>query len=227
MRAWLLLDSAPTPDGRAELSLYQRGTELSIRVDGAELMNSRQHASEEAMAALACARLANATQPRVLIGGLGMGFTLAATAAHLPANAQIDVAELLPAVIRWNQGPLAQLAGDPLEDPRVTVHCRDVRELVESATNRYDAILLDVDNGPDGLTQTANNWLYSAAGLDKLAEALVACGQLCVWSASPNVAFTKRLQAAGYKANAHRVAARPGGKGARHVVWLASPGRTY
>ena len=163
MRPWLLLDSVATPDGKGQLSLHQRGSEFSIRIDGAELMNSRQHASEEAMAVLACAHLAHEVRPRVLIGGLGMGFTLAATLAEVPSGARVEVAELLAAVVRWNEGALGPLAGAPLRDPSVTVHCRDVREVIEASSARYDAILLDVDNGPDGLTQSGNGWLYSAA----------------------------------------------------------------
>ena len=220
MIPWQQLDHASTPDGAGELSLHRRGDEYSIRIDRRELMNSRQHGSEEAMASLACASLARADRPRVLVGGLGMGFTLAATTACLPASASVDVAELSDAVIRWNRGPLRALAGDPLADGRVQVEQGDIRYLLERCEGRYDAILLDVDNGPEGLTQASNEWLYGRPGLARLGRALASRGVLSVWSASSDKRFTKRLRAAGFDVQTHRVRARAPGKGPMHTIWV-------
>lgn len=220
MIPWELVDTAPTPDG-GELSLHRRGQEYSIRIDRKELMNSRQHGSEEAMARLACGALSG-DRPRVLVGGLGMGFTLAATNACLGAGARIEVAELVPAVIRWNRGPLGVLASHPLDDPRVEVHRGDIRRVLEGAEAGYDAILLDVDNGPDGLTQQSNRWLYGREGLARLARALVPGGVLSVWSANPDRPFTQRLAATGFSAETHAVRARANGKGPKHTIWVAT-----
>ena len=220
MIPWELLDTAATTDG-TEMSLHRRGQEYSIRVDRQELMNSRQHGSEEAMARLACGGLTS-ERPRILIGGLGMGFTLAAANACLPAGARIEVAELMPAVIRWNQGPLGDLAGHPLSDPRVQVHQGDIRGLLEGVEATWDVILLDVDNGPDGLTQESNRWLYGRKGLARLARALRPGGVLSVWSASPDRPFTQRLGATGFRSQTHTVRARPNGRGPRHTVWVAT-----
>lgn len=220
MNRWELLDRAPTPDGRGELTLHRRGDELSIRCDGAELMNSRMHGSEEAMAAMACA--GQPADVRVLVGGLGMGFTLAAACAAVGPAAVVEVAELVGAVVDWNRGPLGPLAGHPLDDPRVRVVVADVRERVRAA-GAWDVILLDVDNGPGGLTQEGNGWLYGAAGLSHLRRALRPGGALAVWSAHPDEAFTRRLRGAGFDAAAHTVRARSNGKGPRHTIWLARP----
>ena len=220
MIPWELLDTAATPDG-TQMSLHRRGQEYSIRIDRKELMNSRQHGSEEAMARLACSGLTS-DRPRVLVGGLGMGFTLAATNACLPAGAHIGVAELVPAVIRWNRGPLGELAGYPLADPRVRVHQGDIRDLLQGAEGAWDVILLDVDNGPDGLTQESNRWLYGRKGLARLARALLPGGVLSVWSASPDRAFAQRLAATGFVPQTHTVRARANGKGPRHTVWVAT-----
>ncbi len=220
MIPWELLDTAPTPDG-SQMSLHRRGQEFSIRIDRQELMNSRQHGSEEAMARLACSDLTS-ERPRVLVGGLGMGFTLAATNACLSAEAHIAVAELVPAVIRWNRGPLGELAGHPLADPRVQVHRGDIRDLLQRADATWDAILLDVDNGPDGLTQESNRWLYGRKGLARLARLLRPGGVLSVWSASPDRSFTQRLGATGFSARTHTVRARANGKGPKHTIWVAT-----
>jgi len=221
MTPWELLDRVPLPDGASELSLQRRNHEFSIRIGVQELMNSRMHGSEEAMATLGCASLREAESPRVLVGGLGMGFTLSATNACLPPSAIIDVAELMEAVIRWNRGVLGELAGRPLNDGRVRVHEGDVRRLLERNRGLYDAVLLDVDNGPHGLTQASNAWLYGRKGLSRIARALKPGGVLSVWSAHRDEGFTARLRAAGFKAETHMVRARANGKGPKHTIWVA------
>ncbi|KPK12020.1 MAG: hypothetical protein AMJ68_03505 [Acidithiobacillales bacterium SG8_45] len=201
--------------------MYQRGDEFSIRIVGrGELMNSRAHGSEDALAALTCARLENTVNPRLLIGGLGMGFTVGAALPHLSEQARVVVAELVPAVVAWNAGPLAQLAGHPLEDPRVSVREGDVARSLKTEKNTYDAILLDVDNGPEGLTRRENDWLYSTQGLSAAHEALRPRGVLAVWSAGPAQDFQERLRKVGFEVDEVRVHAH-GSKGPRHVIWFA------
>jgi spermidine synthase len=222
---WTLLDTARAPGGGGVLRLYQRGEEFSITVGNRELMNSRVHGSEEALAHLACARLAGRHGLRLLIGGLGMGFTLAAALGEVGAEDRVEVAELVPAVIDWNRGPLAGVAGRPLDDPRVTLREGDVAAVIRAGRGAYDAILLDVDNGPEGLTHPANDWLY---GLDGLYEAFIALrpgGVLAVWSAGPDPAFAQRLRKIGFQVEQVPVRARGPQGGARYLVWLASPGR--
>jgi len=221
MVPWEFLDSAPVPGGNAELRLYKRGEEFSIRLDHCELMNSRIHGSEDALAELACARVADRVRPRVLIGGLGMGYTTATALHRLGADAQLVVAELVPAVVKWNKGPLADLAGRPLQNDRVTVREIDVAKILRVEHRSYDAILLDVDNGPEGLARKGNDWLYSRAGLDAALTALRPAGVLAVWSASPNRAFTQRLREAGFEVDEVRVRSRGSRGGARHTIWLA------
>lgn len=221
MIPWILLDRAPVPGGEGELMLYRRGEEFSIRITGrGELMNSRVHGSEEALALLSCARLVGRERPRLLIGGLGMGFTLAAALRELGLDAKVLVAELLPAVVAWNRGPLGAAAGHPLLDARVSVQEIDVARLLRAERNAYDAILLDVDNGPEGLTRDANDWLYGGAGLAAAFAALRADGILAVWSAGGDKDFTDRLRRTGFEAEEIRVRARIT-KGARHIIWLA------
>jgi spermidine synthase len=222
MTPWELLDSTPIPGNGGELRLYLRGEEHSIAiVGGGELMNSRVHGSEDALAELACGAVASRPQARVLVGGLGMGFTLAAALRHLGADAEVVVAELIPAVVRWNRGPLGVHAGHPLDDPRVTVKEGDVARLLKRERDAFDAILLDVDNGPEGLTHRDNDWLYSRAGLEAAARALRNNGVLAVWSAGPDRGFTERLRQAGYAVEEVQVRAHAGRKGARHTIWLA------
>ena len=221
MMPWKLLDRAQMPESGEELRLYQRGGEFSIRVDGRELMNSRAHGSEDALAELACVRIAHRSCPRVLIGGLGMGYTTAAALHQLRADGQVVVAELVPAVVAWNRGPLADLAGRPLEDARVTVREADVARILHAERRTYDAILLDVDNGPAGLTRKGNDWLYARAGLDAAYAALKAASVLAVWSASPDRAFAKRLRRAGLEVTEVSVRARGPRGGGRHIIWLA------
>lgn len=209
------------PGSRAELSLYRRGEEFSIRVDKSELMNSRVHGSEEALARIVCARVVDRPRPRVLIGGLGMGYTLAAALRQLGPDSQVVVAELSLAVVRWNRGPLASLAGSPLEDRRVTLHEDDVGKVLQAEHGAYDAIVLDVDNGPEGLTRKGNDWLYARTGLAAIFRALRPAGVLSVWSASPDHAFTHRLRCAGFHVDSLRVPAGPG-TGRQHTIWIAS-----
>jgi len=224
MKPWNLIETAPIPGQGGELCLYQRGEEFSIKLAGAgELMNSRVHGSEEALAEQTCARLRAGEVPRLLIGGLGMGFTLAATLRGVGEHAQVLVAELIPAVVAWNRGPLGPLAGRPLDDPRVSVYEGDIARLLSSEPGGYDAIVLDVDNGPEGLTRKDNDWLYAASGLNAAREALRPGGILAVWSAGPEPAFAQRLRRAGFEVEEVRVRAR-GKKGARYVLWFARRG---
>jgi spermidine synthase len=221
MIPWELLDSVPVPGGSEILRLYRRDTEFSIRVDGCELMNSRVHGSEDSLAELACAKLGNRPSPKVLIGGLGMGYTAAAALQNLGAQAQVVVAELVPAVIAWNRGPLAHLAGQPLGDSRVLVREIDVALILKAEPYGYDAIVLDVDNGPDGLTRSGNDWLYSRAGLKTAHAALKSSGILAVWSASPDPAFSRLLRQTGFSVEEVMVRARGRKGGSRHMIWLA------
>ena len=221
MIPWKLLDRAPVPGGGGELLLYQRGEEFSIRIAGrGELMNSRVHGSEDALAALTCARLVERERPRLLIGGLGMGFTLAAALRELGPDAEVVVAELVPAVVAWNRGPLGAPAGNPLLDARTTVREGDVARILRAEQQAFDAILLDVDNGPEGLTRDANDWLYGSDGLAAAFAALRPGGVLAVWSAGGDSDFTDRLRRTGFEAEEVRVRARIS-KGARHTIWLA------
>jgi spermidine synthase len=216
---WEHLDSTKLPDGGL-LKLARRGDEFSIRLGGAELMNSRLSASEEALATLACARLAQNPAPRILIGGLGMGFTLRAALGVLGPKARVVVAELLPAVVTWARGPMADLFAACLDDPRVSVEVADVAQLIRAG--RWDAILLDVDNGPEAMTQSANDGLYGAAGLASARQGLKGGGVLAVWSQGPEPAFAKRLSRVGFDVEEVKVAAHRGKSGRRHVIWLAS-----
>ena len=221
MIPWEFIDSAQVPGSGGELSLHRRGEEFVIRVDGYELMNSRVHGSEDALAELACAQVADRARPRVLIGGLGMGYTTAAALKRLGAEARVFVAELVPTVVEWNRGVLASLAGHPLEDGRVTVCQVDVARMLQEMRQAYDAILLDVDNGPEGLTRQRNDWLYTAEGLDAALAALRPAGVLGVWSASPDRGFTLRLRLAGFDVEEARVKARGSRGGGRHTIWVA------
>ncbi len=222
MIPWIHLDSARVPGG-GELRLKQRGSEFSIMLGTNELMNSRLSGSEEALARLACARLGGRPAPHLLIGGLGMGFTLAAALAELPQGARVTVAELVPEVVAWARGPMAGVFEGCLDDPRVTVRETDVAELIRPARAAYDAILLDVDNGPEGLSRKANDALYDHAGLAAARAALRPGGVLAVWSSAPDAGFTRRLGQAGFSVEETRARARRGGGGARHVIWLAAP----
>jgi len=221
MLTWQLLDSVLVPGDGAELCLHQRGDEFSITVDGYELMNSRVHHSEEVLAEITCKKIADRKQPRVLIGGLGMGFTLASALQNLPGDAEIVVAELVPAVVIWNRQLLGQLAGFPMLDRRVTVYEGDVALLLREEYKSFDAIILDVDNGPEGLTQEDNNWLYTVSGLSVSYSSLKPGGILSVWSAFRNVVFTRRLKRVGFAVEEVQARARNSKKGAKHNIWLA------
>lgn len=221
MQRWELLDTGPVPDSAGTMALFRRGDELAIRVDGRELMSSRVHGSEDALADLACDRLGQRPAARVLIGGLGMGFTLAAALRRLGTDAQVVVAELVPAVETWNRGPLAHVAGHPLDDPRASVFQGDVGDAIRRGQGAWDAILLDVDNGPSGLTRRSNDWLYGWHGLKAAHDGLRPGGVLGVWSAAPDHSFTRRVRKAGFDVEAVPVRARGKKGGHRHVVWMA------
>jgi spermidine synthase len=218
---WTLLGTAAIPGDGTELRLYQRGSEYSIRIEQNELMNSRVHASEDALATLGCARLGNRPRPRILIGGLGLGFTLAAVLRSVGPEAEVVVAELVPEVVRWNRGPLAALSGPSLNDSRVIVRETDVGQLIRGEKNAYDAILLDVDNGPDSFTAKSNNRLYTLAGLHAAHAALRPAGVLAVWSAGGDPSFTRRLQQARFTVEEVPVRGRTATKGSRFLIWLA------
>ena len=221
MIPWRHLDSAMMPGGGGELRLMQRGAEFSIMAGAIELMNSRLSGSEQALAALACDRLADRPAPHILIGGLGMGFTLRAALAELGPGGRVTVAELVPAVIAWARGPMTEIFKDSLHDPRLDLQTVDVADLIGAGRALYDAILLDVDNGPEGLTRKANDALYDREGLAAARRALRPGGVLAVWSSAPHPRFTPRLRHAGFTVEEHRVRATGGKRGARHVVWVA------
>ncbi len=220
MIPWQHLDTGSIPGG-GELRLKRRGADFSIFLDRIELMNSRLSGSEEALATLTAEKLKGRANPHILIGGLGMGFTLRAALAVFGPTTPITVVELVPAVIAWAKGPMAELFAGCLEDKRVTVVEADVMQLIQAAGARYDAILLDVDNGPDGLTRASNNRLYDSRGLAAAHAALSKGGVLAVWSSGPDAQFTTRLKQAGFKVEEVRVRAHRGKSGARHVIWLA------
>jgi spermidine synthase len=220
MIPWVLIDTAQVPGG-GEMRLMQRGAEFSIRLDGNELMSSRLSATEQALATIACDRIKARDAPRILIGGLGMGFTLRAALIVLGPKAQITVAELVPAVVAWARGPMAELSGDNLNDPRVRIHEGDVGDLIRKGKAGYDAILLDVDNGPEGMTRVENDRLYDVKGLRATYAALRAGGVLGVWSSQPNPKFTERLRQTGFSADEIPLRAKGPRGGARHMLWMA------
>lgn len=200
----------------------QRGTEFSIRLDHNELMNSRLSGSEEALATIACERIKARNRPQILIGGLGMGFTLRAALAVLGPEARIVVAELVPAVVAWARGSMAEVFGTSLTDPRVKICESDVGHLIRSGRATFDAILLDVDNGPEGLTRKGNDALYNMDGLRAAGTALCSGGILAVWSSGPDPDFTRRLRKTGFDVDEVKVRASRSRRGARHVIWIAS-----
>ena len=222
MIPWKLLATAQTPGDGPELRLYERDNEFSIKVGNYELMNSRVYGAEDALGKLGCQKIAKHPRARVLIGGLGMGYTVMSALDELGDTAQVAVAELIPEVVQWNRGVLAGLAGHPLDDERVSVHEFDVAELIKTPEGGYNAILLDVDNGPQGLTVKENDWLYSPNGLDTTFAALKPKGVLAVWSSGPEAAFAKRLRRAGFEVEEVGLRARGKGKGGAHyTVYLA------
>jgi spermidine synthase len=221
MLPWIQLDSTPIPGEAAELRLKQRGNEFSIMLGSNELMNSRLSGSEEALATLSYEKIKGRPRPAILIGGLGMGFTLRAALAAVPKDARVVVAELVPAVVNWAKGPMAGVFKGCLDDPRVAVHQCDVGELIGVSRAAYDAILLDVDNGPDGLTRQSNDGLYDLKGLRAARDALRPGGVLAVWSSGPDTSFTRRVRDSGFSVEAINMRANGKRGGARHVIWLA------
>ncbi len=240
MIPWEEIGRAEVPGNEGELILLKRGTEFSIRTAGTELMNSRLHGSEDALAELACSRIKRKSGLRILIGGLGMGYTLAAALEQSKPDTLITLSELIPDVVRWNREYLGHLAGMPLDDSRVYIKEEDVGNTIRKKKSAWDAILLDVDNGPDGLTRKANDRLYGRSGLKTSFSALRSGGVLAVWSSGTDEAFTRRLNQCGFQTETISVRARNsgnsgnsgkggkggkpgkgGGKGARHTIWLA------
>lgn len=221
MIPWIHLDTAAVPGGGGELKLMQRGTEFAIMAGATPLMNSRMSSSEIVLAEVACERLKGRRNVRVLIGGYGMGFTLRAALAGLGTDAQVIVAELVPAVLKWARGPMADLTAGGLSDPRVSVQEADVGSVIESGRGSFDAILLDVDNGPDGLSRTENDRLYNFAGLKAARQALRPGGMLAVWSAAPSKAFVNRLEQTGFVVEEVKARANKG-RGVRHIIWVAA-----
>ena len=222
MLPWVELGTATVPGDGARLRLMQRGTEFCIFAGTNPLMNSRMSGSEEDLATLSWERIKARRKPHMLIGGLGMGFTLRTALAAMPADVRITVVELVPEIVDWARGPLAPLFAGCLDDPRVMIVVGDVARRIGDARSDYDAILLDVDNGPEGLSRDANDQLYGLPGLARARTALKPGGVLAVWSAHPDDKFTRRLGDAGFAAEAVRVRARHGGRGARHTIWLAT-----
>jgi len=222
MKRYVLLDTALIFNNGGALCLFEYGEDYVIKIEGGrggQLMNTRMHGSEDALAEIPCKKVAARPGARVLIGGLGMGFTLASALKHLRQDAEVVVAELVPGVIEWNHGPLGAKAGNPLGDSRTTVLNEDVARILQAEPQGFDAIMLDVDNGPEGLTHRANDWLYSFDGLAACARALRPKSILAVWSATADRQFSKRLGTAGFKAEEVRVYAH-GNKGVRHTIWI-------
>ncbi len=220
MIPWKKIDQAEVPGDKGEITLWRRGSEFSIRTPETELMNSRLHGSEDALAELTC-KCIKKSNLKILIGGLGMGYTLAAALKRSEPDTLITVSELIPAVVEWNREHLGHLAGMPLDDQRVIVVIEDVVKTIKNKQACWDVILLDVDNGPDGLTRKANDRLYSTAGLKKTFSALHHEGILGIWSSSDDKAFTHRLKQIGFQVDIKTVRARKPDKGSKHTIWLA------
>jgi len=216
-----ILGKALTPDRAGELQLSQRGDDFFISYNGTELMNSRMHGSEALLAELACRPIAGRPGARVLVGGLGLGYTLAAALPIMRHDAEVVVAELVPAVVEWNRSLCGHLSGHPLQDPRARVVECDVCSLLKTEQNAFDAVMLDVDNSPDSMTQKSNDWLYCSSGLSAIYTALRPRGMLTVWSAGPDSTFSRRLRRAGFEAREETVSARGCGKGGLHTIWVA------
>lgn len=218
----VLIDSAPIPGGGGELRLIRRGDDFWIMLGSNALMSTRLRGSEEALATLVCGRLAGRPRPALLIGGLGMGFTLRAALGALGRDCVVTVCELVPAIVTWARGPMAHVHGTSLDDPRVEVALRDVGDLIAESRGWYDSILLDVDNGPDALSRDSNDRLYDLDGLHRARTALKPGGILAVWSAAADPAFSRRLGKAGFAVEEVTVRAHAGRKGAKHMIWLAT-----
>ena len=222
MDRWITIESTTIPGSDTELTLSQCNDDFAIRISGlpGDLMNSRRHHSEDALAEFACTRLSAIENAQILVGGLGMGFTLAAVLKTVGVSAEVIVAELVPAVVEWNRGLLGRCAGRPIEDGRARVHLGDVADLLKQRADKFDAILLDIDNGPEPMTHSDNEWLYSLAGLKSMYKKLRPEGIVAVWSARANPIFTSRLKKAGFNVQERTVRARPG-KGSRHTIFVA------
>ena len=222
MLPWVELGTATVPGDGAKLRLMQRGTEFVIMAGTNPLMNSRMSGSEEGLATRSWERHRGRSKPHILIGGLGMGFTLRAALSVVSPQTLITVAEIVPEIVTWARGSMAHTVDGCLDDPRVTIETTDVAVAIDRAKAAYDAILLDVDNGPEGLSRDGNDRLYSHAGLAKAKAALKPGGVLAIWSSHPDPAFTRRLGKSGFKAEEIRVRARHGGRGSRHTIWLGT-----
>ena len=222
MIPWLQIDTTRVPGADVELRLMRRGAEFSMMLGQNELMSSRLSGSEEALATLTCKKIEAVKRPHLLVGGLGMGFTLRAALAVLGREARITVAELVPAVIAWANGPMAELFGESLTDPRASIREADVVDVIKTSPSAFDAILLDVDNGPEALIRKANDALYDLNGLRAIRGALRPGGILAVWSSGPNIAFTKRLRAADFDVNEVGVRVTTKRSGAHHIIWFAT-----
>ena len=222
MIPWRQIGKTEVPGAEVELRLMRRGDDFSMMLGPNELMSSRLSGSEEALATLACKRIEAVKRPHLLIGGLGMGFTLRAALTVLGADARVMVAELVPAVIAWARGPMAEIFGDSLTDSRAEICCADVVEVIRSHVAAFDAILLDVDNGPEGLIRKDNDALYDLKGLKAIRRALRPGGVLAVWSSGPHPRFSQRLRDAGFDVNEVAVRATTKRSGARHLIWFAA-----
>jgi spermidine synthase len=225
MGQWNRLDEVPIPGTDQSLTLFQGKDDFFIKISGQrssaqDLMNSRSHGSEDALGRLPCERIQKRDSARVLIGGLGMGFTLAAALKVVGPDAIVTVAELIPRVVDWNRGPLGACTGYPLDDPRTRVHLGDVSKLLGQSQGCFDVIALDVDNGPEGLTSHRNNWLYSMSGIAAAQDALRPGGILAYWSAGPDRDFHERLRCSGFLVEELTVRGH-GNKGSRYIIWLA------
>jgi spermidine synthase len=222
MRHWLKLGEAMIPGTKQMISLFQGKDDFFIKLSGGqELMSTRKHGSEDALGSIPCKKAGRTRAARVLVGGMGMGFTLAAALDSVGSDAEVTVAELIPEVLEWNRGPLGERSGRPLDDPRTRIYLGDVADLLRESPGYFDVIALDVDNGPEGLTVDSNNWLYSTAGIVAAQNALKSEGILAYWSAGPDQAFHDRLRQSGFLIEEVRVRAH-GKRGALHTIWLAT-----
>jgi spermidine synthase len=220
MIPWKVLDTAVIPGDGGTLTLFQRGDEYSIRVGNYELMNSRVFGSEEALASLVLDRLAT-KEPRVLVGGLGMGFTMMAVLQHAATKAHVVVSELVPEVVKWHRGPLSVVSKGMIDDPRVEIRAVDVAKIIRQEENAFDAILLDVDNGPSALTAKQNDRIYDRNGLAAAKRALRPGGIFAVWSQGPDAKFTRRLAECGFESEEIVAHSRAGKRGPKYLIWLA------
>jgi spermidine synthase len=225
MKPHIKLAEARTPDG-GEMQLYQHDHDFSIKINGLELMTSRQHESEQELARLGCAHLAGCKAPCVLIGGLGMGYTLRQALDLLDPEATVVVSELLTDVVNWNREYLGELNGQALEDKRTEIITGDIYQLLSQSIDRFDAILLDVDNGPNAMTDAGNQRLYSPAGIQACRRALRKQGSLAIWSTVPSKAFEQLLMSCGFRVQRYRVKTYPGSKAKQLFIWVAAEDKT-